>query len=75
MMENILIQDMKTAQEPHRDFKTMIITPEQLEQHNAIDDCWICKTQFNFKVFIVKHHNHFTGKYHSSICSDCSIEI
>ena len=75
MIENILITDMKTAQEQHKDFKTMIITPEQLEQHKATDDCWICKTQFNFKNFKVKHHNHFTGKYHSSICRDCNIQI
>ncbi len=34
---------MKTAQEQHKDFKTMIITPEQLEQHKATDECWICK--------------------------------
>jgi len=75
MIESILIKDMKTAQEQHKDFKTMIITPEQLEQHKAIDECWICKTQFNFRNFKVKHHNHFTGKYHSSICSDCNIQI
>ena len=75
MIENILIQDMKAAQEQHKDFRTMIITPEQLEQHKAIDECWICKTQFNFKNFKVKHHNHFTGKYHSSICSNCNIQI
>jgi hypothetical protein len=75
MIENILIQDMKAAQEQNKDFRTMIITPEQLEQHKAIDECWICKTQFNFKNFKVKHHNHFTGKYHSSICSNCNIQI
>ena len=75
MIESILIKDMKTAQEQHKNFKTMIITPEQLEQHKAIDECWICKTQFNFRNFKVKHHNHFTGKYHSSICSDCNIQI
>ncbi len=53
----------------------MIITLEQLEQHKAIDNCWICKTQFNFKKIKVKHHDHFTGKYHSSICSDCNMQI
>jgi hypothetical protein len=53
----------------------MIITPEQLEQHKAIDDCWICKIQFNHRNFKVKHHNHFTGIYNSSVCSDCNIQI
>jgi hypothetical protein len=39
MIESILIKDMKNAQEQHKDFKNMITTPEQLEQHKAIDDC------------------------------------
>ena len=56
MIENILIKDMKIAQEKNKDFKTMIITPEQLGQHKAIVDCWICKSQFKFKNFKVKHH-------------------
>ena len=75
MIENILIEDMKTARELHKDFKTMIITPEQIEEHKSVDDCWVCKRPFNYKNFKVKHHNHFTGKYHSSICSECSIQI
>ena len=75
MIENILIEDMKTARELHKDFKAMIITPEQIEEHKSIDDCWVCKRPFNFRNFKVKHHNHFTGKYHSSICSECNIQI
>ena len=75
IIENILIADMKNAQEQHKDFKTMIITPEQIEAHNLVDDCCICQRPFTYKNFKVKHHNHFTGKYHSSICSECNIQI
>ncbi len=38
IIENIEIGDMKTAQEHHKDFKTMIITPERIEAHNLADD-------------------------------------
>lgn len=75
MLENILIDDMKKAQELNKDFKKMIITNEQLESHNSNDKCWICDTSYSYKNFKVKHHNHFTGKYHSSICSKCNIQI
>ena len=75
MLENILIDDMKTAQELNKDFKKMIITNEQLEAHNSNDKCWICNTSYDYKNFKVKHHNHFTGKYHSTICSTCNIKI
>ena len=75
MIENILIKDMKIAQELNKDFRTMKITPKQIEEHNLIDDCWVCKRPFNFRNFKVKHHNHFTGNYHSSICSECNIQI
>jgi hypothetical protein len=75
MIENILVGDMKAAQDKHIDFKTMIITPEQIDEHNKINDCYLCQRRFNFKNFKVKHHNHFTGKYHSSICSECNIQI
>ena len=40
-IENISIKDMKNAQERHKDLKTMMITPEQLEHHKAVGDCWI----------------------------------
>jgi hypothetical protein len=43
MIENISIQDMKNAQKQHKDLKIMMITPEQLEQHKAVGDCWIVK--------------------------------
>ncbi len=66
---------MKTARELHRDFKTMIITPEQIEEHKFINDCSVCKKPFNYKIFKVKHHNHFTGKHHSSICSEFNMQI
>ena len=75
IIENILIKDMKIAQELNKDFRTMKITPKQIEEHNLIDDCWVCKRPFNFRNFKVKHHNHFTGNYHSSICSECNIQI
>jgi hypothetical protein len=32
IQSNFLNKGMKTAQEQHKDFKAMIITPEQLEQ-------------------------------------------
>jgi hypothetical protein len=54
---------MKPAQKQHKDFKTMIITPEQIEEHNLINDCCIYQRPFTYKNFKVKHHNHFTGKY------------
>ena len=75
IIENILIKDMKIAQELNKDFRTMKITPKQIEEHNSIDDCWVCKRPFDFRIFKVKHHNHFTGNYHSSICSECNIQI
>ncbi len=67
---------MKTAKEQHKTFQTMIITPEQIEAHNLDNDCCcICQRPFTYKNFKVKHHNHFADKYHSSICSECNIQI
>ncbi len=41
---------MKTAQEQHKDFKTMIITPEQIEAHNLADDCCIVKDHLILRI-------------------------
>ena len=62
---------MKTAQEQHLDFKTIMIIPDPLEQHKAIVECW--KTQFSYRKVKAKHRNHFTRKYPSSNCSVCNI--
>lgn len=72
-LENILIEDMRIAQDLHIDFKTMNITEKQIEEFKATKKCWVCNN--NFKGDKVKHHNHFTGDYHSTICSDCNIQI
>ena len=67
MIENVLVEDIKTAKELHKDFKSMIITPKQFEEHNFIVGCWVCKRPLNFQNFKVKNHKDFTGKCHSSI--------
>ena len=74
-LEIYLIEDMKTARELHKDLNTVIISPEQIEEHKSVDDWWVCKRSFNLWNFNVKQHNHYTGKYHSSICCECSIQI
>ena len=103
-LENILVNDMMTAQEQNKDHKNMIITNEQLKEHKLNDKCWICNNNYGalvecnkyelidgkYKImynsmgnpiieykdlYKVKHHNHFTNKYHSSICWKCNLQI
>ena len=72
-LEVILVEHLKTIRETYRPFSNMIITEKQKEEHKNISHCWICKNKF--KGDKVKHHNHFTGLYHSSICSKCNLQI
>lgn len=74
-LENILINDMLIANELHYDFKKMIITEDEMREFNLTKSCWICNNEFSGKNYKVKHHNHFTGKYDSTICSNCNIQI
>lgn len=72
-LEGILVNDMKTAQELNKDFRTMKISKKQLEEFKTSTHCWVCNSAF--KGNKVKHHNHFTGKYHSPLCTNCNIQI
>lgn len=72
-LENILVDDMKNAQELNRDFRNMKISNEQLEDFKRTHKCWVCNSAF--KGDKVKHHNHFTGEYHSPLCNACNIQI
>ena len=72
-LENILVEDMRIAQDLHHDFKTMNITDKQIEEFKATKKCWVCNN--TFKGDKVKHHNHFTGNYHSPLCTNCNIQI
>jgi hypothetical protein len=44
-------------------------------EYRKSTQCWICKCQYSHENRKVRHHNHDTGLYHSTICTNCNIQI
>ena len=57
----------------HVFFKYSNLTNEQKQKHNLLKICPDCKKTFVGDKKKVIHHNHITGEYISSICSDCNL--
>ena len=72
-LEKSLIQVIQDAQ--YKNKFNMIINREQQEEFKKCTSCWICKSSFSKENCKVRHHNHNTGLYHSTICNNCNIQI
>ena len=72
-LEKSLIAIIQEAQ--YKNKFNMIINREQQEEFRKCSSCWICQSQFSKDNCKVRHHNHNTGFYHSTICSKCNIQI
>jgi len=72
-LEKSLIQIIEEAQ--YKNKFNMIISREQQEEFKSCKSCWICKSSFHKDNCKVRHHNHNTALYHSTICNNCNIQI
>jgi hypothetical protein len=51
-------------------------TNEEKYTHNKLINCQLCNSVFNNdKIKKVVHHDHITGKYLSTICSKCNLDL
>jgi len=73
--EQMLNDALKLQRDKYGNYKKMIITKENEDEHKQSKKCWICNTQYSKDNYKVRHHNHDTGLYHSTICSACNIQI
>lgn len=79
-LEKSLTEIIQEAQ--YKNKFNMIITEEQKIEHKNCKSCWVCKSAFLPSASAsakdnnaVKHHNHNTGLYHSTMCNNCNIQI
>lgn len=74
-LETDLLDKMKEQREKHYDYKFMIITDENKLEHKDSTKCWVCKCNYSKENRKVRHHNHDTGLYHSTMCQRCNVQI
>lgn len=74
-LENEIINCIYDNQYKYKFSEKMIISEEQKQQHNNCKSCWLCKKSFTTENKKVRHHNHNTGHFHSTICNKCNIQI
>lgn len=51
------------------------MTEKEKQEHKSCNYCWVCNGEFTTENKKVKHHCHNTGKYHSTICNNCNLQI
>lgn len=68
-----LYKKILEAQEKNKE--TIIMNEEQKRQHQECKCCHLCNYEFDTKNNKVRHHNHNTGEFHSTICNNCNIQI
>lgn len=54
---------------------TIIMTEEQKQQHKQCIKCSKCDCSFSNDNIKVKHHDHINGKFISTLCSKCNLEL
>ena len=58
-----------------RNINNIIMNDKQKETHQNCKSCWVCNNKFTDENQKVRHHNHFTGQYHSPLCNNCNLQI
>jgi hypothetical protein len=61
--------------EKNKNKETIIMNSEQKIQYDKCQSCWMCENSFTEENHKVRHHNHFTGEYHSPLCNSCNIQV
>ena len=51
------------------------LTDEEKRTHKAAKHCKECDAQFTRKNHKVRHHSHLTGKYISTCCNNCNLQL
>jgi len=52
--------------------------PENIKKHRENADrgtCPMCKSKFKTKNLPVRDHNHLNGKYRSTVCNNCNLQM
>jgi hypothetical protein len=55
--------------------ENIIMSDEQTIKHNKNKKCEKCKCEYTKKNNKVRHHDHINGKFISSVCYDCNIQM
>lgn len=74
-IENTLTDVIYNNKKMYEDVNNIIMTDEEKKLHKNCKECWICCDKFNSNNIKVRHHNHITGKYHSTICNRCNLQV
>jgi hypothetical protein len=74
-IHDLLIDSMETAIGIHKDYKNIVMTPEQEEHYKHSKTCSLCHQDYNHKNHKVRHHCHYTGEYSDVICNECNLKI
>ena len=64
--------EYKIIEESSNDY-VITLNEEQQKEFNDCNTCWICQNTFTRENHKVRHHNHFTGDYHSPLCNNCNL--
>jgi len=59
----------------NKDNKNIIMTAEQKLKHKNNTKCEKCNCVYTTKNNQVRHHDHITGNFISSVCYDCNIQM
>ncbi|MEI7504562.1 MAG: hypothetical protein WCJ61_14890 [Paludibacter sp.] len=57
-----------------QNINNIIISDEEKINHNKCIKCTRCECEFNNDNKKVKHHNHITGKFISTLCNNCNLK-
>jgi hypothetical protein len=52
----------------------IIMTDEEKQQHKLCNKCFQCNNKFTSENIKIKHHDHITGQFISSLCSSCNLK-
>ena len=57
------------------DIKNIVMSAEQKDKHRHCHNCTKCNFEFNSENRKVRHHDHITGDFISTICYNCNIQL
>jgi hypothetical protein len=73
-LEELALKSYQLTQQ-NIDVKNIFMTEEQCIEHKQCKSCTNCKCKYTPKNNKVRHHDHITGDFISSICYNCNIEL
>ena len=53
----------------------IVMTPEDQQQFELAQTCWICKNQFALEDQKVRDHDHISGKFRGAAHNDCNLKL